>query len=109
MILMYVLRVVITAAFAVFTLGVAALSKNLTVAFGVTAGATLLPTLLYSAGLYGAGAVSFGDFFGVNGMVVYSSAENLFGHPLGSFILYGVIFSAASLVLTLVSRARFTE
>jgi hypothetical protein len=109
MILMYALRVVIAVVFAVFALGVASIAKNLTLSFGITAGSTLLPTLLYSAGFDRAGFVSFGDFFGVNGMVRFSSMENAFGHPLGAFILYGVLFTAVSVVLTLISRARFTK
>lgn len=109
MILMYALRVVIAVVFAVFALGVASIAKNLTLSFGITAGSTLLPTLLYSAGFDRAGFVSFGDFFGVNGMVRFSSTENTFGHPLGAFILYGVLFTAVSVVLTLISRARFTK
>ena len=109
MIIMYALRVVIAVVFAVFALGVASIARNLTLSFGITAGSTLLPTLLYSAGFDRAGFVSFGDFFGVNGMVRFSSTENTFGHPLGAFILYGVMFTAVSVVLTLISRARFTK
>ena len=109
MILMYALRVVIAVVFAVFALGVASIARNLTLSFGITAGSTLLPTLLYSAGFDRAGFVSFGDFFGVNGMVRFSSMENTFGHPLGAFILYGVLFTAVSVVLTRISRARFTK
>jgi hypothetical protein len=109
MILMYALRIVIAVLFAVFSLGVASIARNLTLSFGITAGSTLLPTLLYSAGFDRAGLVSFGDFFGVNGMVRFSSMENAFGHPLGAFILYGVLFTAVSVVLTLISRARFTK
>ena len=101
-VIMYVCRVLISVLFAVFVSAVASLAKNLTVSFAAVAGSTLLPTLLYSSGLHSAGYVSFCDFFGVNGMVLFSSDFYVFA-------VYAAVFTAVTAALTVISARKFIK
>lgn len=101
-IIMYACRVLISVLFAIFVSAVASLAKNLTISFAAVAGSTLLPTLLYSSGLHSAGHVSFCDFFGVNGMILFSSDFHVFA-------VYAAVFTAVTAALTVISARKFIK
>ena len=101
-IIMYACRVLISVLFAIFVSAVASLAKNLTVSFAAVAGSTLLPTLLYSSGLHSAGHISFCDFFGVNGMILFSSDFHVFA-------VYAAVFTAVTAALTVISARKFIK
>ena len=103
LVFVYLCRLAASLLLAAVTLPISALAKDFAAAFGAAAGVTLLPTLLYKAGLRAAGYVSYGDFQSVNGMVLFSSNETPFDKPLHAFALYAALFFAAAVILLIIS------
>ena len=88
-------RLVIAMLFSVFVQAVAALTRDIVSAAGAILGLTLLPSLLYTAGLQAAGYVSFIHLLGVNGAVLFYG--NLGGAcaAMGAFAAVTALTAAA--------------
>lgn len=99
LLLMYCVRLIAALLLCVFSLSVSALSANYPAAFGAALGVTLLPTLLYKAGLDGAGCASFGSFFGANEMLLFSAQKRLFSSGFGALAAFACAFAAVTLLL----------
>ena len=105
--LLFVLLARIAAAdlLALFALAVAALTKNFSAAFGIVSGVTLIPTLLRIAGFDATGYLSFGDFFGVNGMVLFLVQKQI-RNAFGYFILFAAAFISITIFLFFTARRK---
>ncbi|MBR6007403.1 MAG: hypothetical protein IK064_07210 [Clostridia bacterium] len=103
LLLMYCLRIAAALLLCVFAVSVSALSANYPAAFGIALGVTLLPTLLYKAGLSGAGYASFGSFFGANEMLLFSAEKQLFSSSFGALAAFACAFAALALLLLLIA------
>lgn len=108
-IIFFVVRIISALIFAVFVTALSQITKNLLFCLASAVGVTLIPTLLYSFGLSGAGYLSFGDFFSVNGMARFSVKQQMFENDFGVLIIYGSAFAAVTLALTLFARRRFVK
>lgn len=99
LIAVYAGRFAASVLFAVFTVSAAYHLKTFPYSFGAVAAVTLIPSLLYVAGLGPAGFVSFAGFFAVNKMMTFSAGTELFGSPYAVFIIYAALFFTASAAL----------
>lgn len=103
LLLMYCLRIAAALLLCVFAVSVSALSANYPAALGIALGVTLLPTLLYKAGLNSAGYASFGSFFGANEMLLFSAEKQIFSSGFGALAAFAFAFAALALLLLLIA------
>ena len=106
LLIVFAVRVASAALFTLLSLSVSALVKNFTAAFSIIAGSTILPTLLFRAGLDFAGYASFVDLLSGNGMVLFSAGKSLFGSVYGALLTYFIIFMIVTFAVTAVAYLR---
>ena len=109
LLILFFIRMVSSALLGLLSLSVSALTKNFTAAFSIVAGATLIPTLLFRAGLDFAGYVSFIDFQSGNGMIMFSIEKHLFGNYYGAFLTYFVIVAILTIAVTVAANFKNGE
>ena len=109
LLIVFAVRVASAVLFTLLSLSVSALVKNFTAAFSIVAGSTILPTLLFRAGLDFAGYASFVDFLSGNGMVLFSAWKSLFGSVYGTVLTYLIIFTIVTFAVTAVAYLRNGE
>ena len=107
--IVFLVRMVSSALLGLLSLSVSALTKNFTAAFSIVAGATLIPTLLFRAGLDFAGYVSFIDFQSGNGMIMFSIENHLFGSRFGALLTYFVIVAILTIAVTVAANFKNGE
>ncbi len=99
MALMYAVRLIAALLITLFAFAVSALSQSFVSAFGAALGITLLPTLVFKAGLTTAGFASFMSFFGANEMLLFSAEKQLFRSSFGVLAVFTAAFAAITLLL----------
>lgn len=99
MALMYAVRLIAALLITLFAFAVSALSRSFVSAFGAALGITLLPTLVFKAGLTTAGCASFMSFFGANEMLLFSAEKQLLRSSFGVLALFTAAFAAITLLL----------
>ena len=107
--IVFLIRMVSSALLGLLSLSVSALTKNFTAAFSIVAGATLIPTLLFRAGLDFAGYASFIDFQSGNGMIMFSIEKHLFGNYYGALLTYFVIVAFLTIAVTVAANFKNGE
>lgn len=106
---LYGMRLMACLLLAAFTIAVSALSNSLTSAFALMLGTTMLPTLLYKAGLKAVGYASFGSFFGVNELMLFSEQTQLLSSSFGALFTFAAAFAAVTALLTAAAYRKFNK
>ena len=106
---LYGMRLMACLLLAAFTIAVSALSNSLTSAFALMLGTTMLPTLLYKAGLKAVGDASFGSFFGVNELMLFSEQTQLLSSSFGALFTFAAAFAAVTALLTAAAYRKFNK
>ena len=106
LLIVFAVRVASAVLFTLLSLSVSALVKNFTAAFSIVAGSTILPTLLFRAGLDFAGYASFVDLLSGNGMVLFSAGKSLFGSVYGALLTYLIILTIMTFAVLAVAYLR---
>ena len=109
LLIVLLIRIVSTVLLGLLSLSVSAVVKNFTAAFSIVAGSTLLPTLLFRAGLDFAGYASFADFQSGCGMVLFSAENRLYENRFGVLLTYFICITVVTLTVTAAANFRNME